>query len=77
MAELCARRAHLNGRLRVYSKEQMDDWAQRCQIPENDRLCAGSVWLFQYMFLGPRSDMDQIADAVRNIKASAGDIAKA
>ena len=66
-----------NGRLRGYSKEQIAAWAERCQIPENDRLCKQSVWLFQYMFLGPRSDMEQIADAVRKIRASAGEIAKA
>ena len=33
------------------------------------------VWLFQTLFLGPRSDMDQIAEAVRKIKAHAGRLA--
>ena len=67
----------VKGRLRVYSKEEMADWSRRCQVPENDRLCSEAVWLTQTMFLGPRSDMDQIADAVRKIRAYAGEIAKA
>ena len=70
-------RSTLGGRLRVYSKQVLDDWAERCQLPENDKLCKEAVWLIQNMFLGPRSDMDQIADAVRKIRANAGDIAKA
>jgi hypothetical protein len=30
----------------------------------------------QENFIGPRSDMDQIADAIRKIKAHAGEIVK-
>jgi perosamine synthetase len=66
----------LNGRLRVYSKEQMDAWAERCQLPENDKLCKEAVWIMQENFIGPRSDMDQIADAVRKIRANAAAIVK-
>ena len=34
------------------------------KCPANDRLCEQGVWFYQSVFLGPRSDMDQIADAV-------------
>jgi dTDP-4-amino-4,6-dideoxygalactose transaminase len=67
----------LNGRPRVYSKEVTDDWANRCRIPENDKLCKEAVWIMQENFIGPRGDMDQIADAIRKIRAHAGEIAKA
>ena len=66
----------LNGRPRVYSKQVMDDWAERCQLPENDKLCKEAVWIMQENFIGPRSDMDQIADAVEDSR-HAGEIAKA
>jgi len=66
-----------NGRPRVYSKELMADWANRCRLPENDKLCKEAVWIMQEHFIGPRSDMDQIAEAIRKIRAHAGEIAKA
>lgn len=66
-----------DGRLRVYSQKQMADWASRCQLPENDKLCKEAVWIMQENFIGPRSDMDQIAEAVRKIRAHAGEIVKA
>jgi len=62
---------------RVYSKERIAQWEDRNQCPENDKLCSEGVWFFQTMFLGPRSDMDQIAEAIRKIQAHAGDLAKA
>jgi dTDP-4-amino-4,6-dideoxygalactose transaminase len=48
--------------------------ARRDDCPANDRLCEEAVWLTQNMLLGPRSDMDQIAEAVRKIRAHAGEL---
>jgi dTDP-4-amino-4,6-dideoxygalactose transaminase len=62
---------------RIYSKERLAQWDERNQCPENDKLCQEGVWFFQTMFLGPRSDMDQIAEAIRKIHAHAGELAKA
>jgi len=62
---------------RVYSKERLAKWEEQNQCPENDKLCEEGVWFFQTMFLGPRSDMDQIAEAIRKIHAHAGELAKA
>ena len=61
----------------VYSPKRIADYLDRIQCPANDRLCEQGVWLFQTVFLGPRSDMDQIADAVRKIQKQAGKLLKA
>ena len=62
---------------RIYSKERLAQWEDRNQCPENDKLCQEGVWFSQTMLLGPRSDMDQIAEAIRKIRAHAGELAKA
>jgi dTDP-4-amino-4,6-dideoxygalactose transaminase len=62
---------------RIYPPEMLNQWVERNDCPENEKLCQEAVWLMQTMLLGPRSDMDTIAAAVRKIKAYAGDLAKA
>jgi perosamine synthetase len=64
------------GYRRIYSKEVLDRWKERTQCPANEQLCHEAIWLTQTMFLGPRGDMDQIAAAVRKIKAHTGALAK-
>jgi hypothetical protein len=49
----------------------------RNRSPENDKLCEKAVWFSQKMFLGPRSDMDEIAEAVRKIRAHAPALVRA
>jgi dTDP-4-amino-4,6-dideoxygalactose transaminase len=63
--------------VRVYGKAAIDAWAQRNACPENDKLCEESVWFMQNMLLGPRGDMEQIAEAIRKIHAHAGELVKA
>jgi perosamine synthetase len=65
------------GYKRNYPKSVLDGWAERTHCPANDKLCEEAVWFTQAMFLGPRSDMDQIADAVRKVHANAGKLVKA
>jgi len=62
---------------KIFAKAEIDRWEERTQCPVNDRLCQEGVWMAQTMFLGPRSDMDQIAEAVRKIHANAEALAKA
>jgi dTDP-4-amino-4,6-dideoxygalactose transaminase len=62
---------------RIYPKALLDGWAERNQCPANDRLCEEAVWFTQPMLLGPRGDMDQIAEAIRKIQKNAGRLAKA
>lgn len=63
------------GYQRLYGDNAFTAWRARTQCPENDKLCAEAVWLTQTMLLGPREDMEQIADAVRTIQRHARDIA--
>jgi dTDP-4-amino-4,6-dideoxygalactose transaminase len=62
---------------RIYPAEVLEKWMERNQCPENDKLCQEGVWFTQTMLLGPRSDMEQIAAAIRKIHAHAGELAKA
>lgn len=68
---------HSRHYLRIYGREAIESWAERNRCPENDRLCDEAVWLMQNLLLGPRSDMDEIAAAVRKIRAHAEALAKA
>jgi len=61
----------------IYPEKELSAYKERNHCPENDKLCDEAVWLTQTMLLGPRTDMDQIADAVRKIQRSAGQLAKA
>jgi dTDP-4-amino-4,6-dideoxygalactose transaminase len=60
----------------LYPKQVLDEWEERTHCPNNNRLCEEAVWLTQTMLLGPRSDMDSIADAIRKLQAHASELAK-
>lgn len=55
----------------VYSPSEIRRWRERNQTPENDRLCEEAFWLGQTVLLGARSDMEQIAEAVRKVRKHA------
>jgi dTDP-4-amino-4,6-dideoxygalactose transaminase len=61
----------------VYSPQRIAEYFERIHCPANDRVCDQGVWLYQALLLGPRSDMDQIADAVRKVQKQAGKLLKA
>ncbi len=65
------------GYRRIYSQADLARLEERNQCPANDRLCEEAVWIMQSVFLGARSDMDQIADAIRKIQAHAAEVARA
>ena len=56
--------------------EPLDRWRERTQCPLNDRLCTEAVWLTQTMLLGPRKDMDDIAEAVLKVQTHAARLAR-
>jgi perosamine synthetase len=56
----------------IYPTQQLSDWFERNHCPNNDRLCEEAVWFTQTMLLGPREDMDEIAEAIRKIQRQAG-----
>ena len=60
----------------IYSKARIDTWRAQNRCPQNDRLCAEAIWLVQTMLLGPRTDMEDIAEAVRKVQANAAQLAK-
>jgi dTDP-4-amino-4,6-dideoxygalactose transaminase len=62
---------------RLFPEKTLAEWRERNACPANDRLCAQAVWFTQTMLLGPRSDMDQIAAAVRKVHAHAAALARA
>lgn len=62
---------------RLYTEKELKDWTQRNECPVNEKLCAQAVWFTQNMMLGPREDMERIAEAVRRIQKHAGEVAKA
>jgi len=60
---------------RLYSEKFLNDWTERMgNLPMYKRLCSEAVWFGQYVLLGPRSNMDIFADAVRRIQKNAAAI---
>jgi perosamine synthetase len=76
-AEFIRDALHSRPYIRVYGKAAIERWAQRNHCPENDKLCQEAVWFMQNMLLGPRSDMDQIVEAIGKIRAHAPALARA
>lgn len=63
--------------LKIYGEKTMNEWLERNQCPENDKLSGEQgVWLFQTMLLGTRKDMDQIVEAIKKIQQHAPELAK-
>jgi perosamine synthetase len=60
----------------IYSKSRLDAWRERNRCPQNDRLCTEAAWMVQTMLLGPRQDMDEIAEAIRKVQTHAAQLAK-
>ncbi len=62
---------------RVYPKTTLDRWAERVgELPRFKKLCSQGVWFTQNLLLGPKENMEIIADAVRRIQKHAAEIAK-
>lgn len=59
----------------VYGEKDLKSWKERNECPQNERLCNEAVWFTQNMLLGTRSDMEQIAEAVRRIQRHASELA--
>jgi dTDP-4-amino-4,6-dideoxygalactose transaminase len=60
----------------IYGEERLKAYWQKNHCPENDKLCEEAVWFGQTMLLAKRTDMDQIAAAVRKIQANAVELTK-
>lgn len=62
--------------LNIYGEKYMNDWLERSQCPENDKLTDQAVWFGQTMLLGPKTNMEQIAEAITKIHKNASGILK-
>lgn len=62
---------------RIYPDAELARLRERNRCPQNDLLCTQAVWLTQTMLLGPRRDMDQIAEAIAKIHQHAKAIGRA
>jgi len=60
----------------IYSRERLAQWEERNRCPRNDRFCEETVWLTQNKLLGTRSDMEQIAEAMRKVRTHAARLLK-
>jgi len=60
---------------KIYGEKTMKNWLERNNCPQNDKLTSEqSLWITQNALIGPRSDMDQIAEAVRKIQKYAKEL---
>ena len=62
---------------RLFPAAALAQWAERTRCPANDKLSEEAAWFTQHTLLGPRSDMDQIAEAIRKIQKHAAELARA
>jgi dTDP-4-amino-4,6-dideoxygalactose transaminase len=60
----------------AYSEREIADWEDRNACPENDKLCEEAFYFYQATLLGPRQDMDQIAEAIRKIQKHASELVR-
>jgi hypothetical protein len=60
----------------LFPAETLAKWEERTACPANDKLSEEAAWFTQTTLLGPRSDMDQMAEAIRKLQKHAGDLAK-
>src|SRR5690242_13069147 len=59
---------------KLFPEDVLKNWEERTECPANQQLCEEAVWFTQNMFLGNKSDMDQIADAIRKIQKHAKEL---
>lgn len=60
----------------IYPAKELAAYKERNHCPENNKLCEEAIWFTQTMLLGPRSDMDQIVEAIRKIQRNAVQLRK-
>jgi perosamine synthetase len=59
---------------KLFPEDVLKNWKERNECPANNQLCEEAVWFTQNMFLGTKTDMDQIAEAIRKIQKHAGEL---
>ena len=62
--------------IKIYGKKRMKEWLDSNDCPMNDRLIKQAVWIPQNVLLGSKSEMEQIAMAVKKIQRFSHDLNK-
>lgn len=52
---------------KAFSKARLDKYRRENHCPDNDKLCTEAAWLPQWTLLGPKADMDDIANAMQKV----------
>ncbi len=64
--------------IKIYGEKTMKDWLERIQCPQNAKVSGEiAVWFSQTVLLGSKTDMEQIAEAIRKIQKYAQEIKEA
>ncbi len=61
---------------KVFSADRLRRYHERNQCPNNDLLAEQGVWLPQYVLLGEKQDIDDIADAIAKISENKDHLSK-
>ena len=61
---------------RLFPTGTLAKWQDRVACPAHDKLSEEAAWFPQNTLLGPRSHMDQMAEAIRKTQKHVGDSAK-
>jgi hypothetical protein len=55
------------GYKRLFPESRIKQWREQNILPGNDKLCEQAVTMYQSILLGSKSDMDDIANAIRKV----------
>lgn len=63
--------------LKIYGEKKMQEWLEKSECPQNDKLTSEqSLWFLQTMLLGSKNDMEQIATTIAKIQKNAPQLIK-
>jgi dTDP-4-amino-4,6-dideoxygalactose transaminase len=61
--------------LKIYGEKTLNEWLERIQCPLNEKVSKETaVWFTQTVLLGSKTDMEQIAEAIRKVQKYAKEI---
>jgi hypothetical protein len=52
---------------RSFPKVRLDQYRKELNFPANEQLCEEAVWFTQNLLLGPKQDIDDIANAIQKL----------
>jgi len=59
----------------VFTKERLDNYRQKNNLPQNDKLCETGLYLGQNMLIGEKSDVDDVLEAFNKVQKNASALA--